>query len=77
MADSTVRDINYGSENNLKTDMNAEPLLNPQYHEFQLHSININTQSATQLNYEELNTKSKENNWALKTQVSSKKMDLC
>ena len=30
VADSTVRDINYGPENNLKTDMNAESLLNPQ-----------------------------------------------
>ncbi|XP_050278167.1 uncharacterized protein LOC126719681 [Quercus robur] len=43
VAESMTRDINYGLENNIKTDMNVEPLLDPQQHEFQLHSININT----------------------------------
>lgn len=76
-AESTVRDINFGAENTLKLDMNAEPLIDPEHHEFQMHSITINTQLATPPNYEELNTQSKDNNWALKTQNNSKTTYLC
>ncbi|KAK7819998.1 hypothetical protein CFP56_039310 [Quercus suber] len=72
----TERDINCGVEYTFKIDMNSEPLIDPQQHDFQLHSITINTQLVIPPNYEGSNTQLKENNSELKTQDSSKTTDL-
>ena len=76
VADSKGKDSYYGPENNIKYDMNAEPLLDLQQNVSQIHSITINTDSANQPNYEVLNAESKEFNGALKTQGNRKEMAL-